>query len=167
MGLYGCAGGVIVSNDLSWVSIGDCFVSVFSSSGELKFVSPDGLENFQSYISKHSAFWRDPKRRIYIRSQFRNNPQQIINGRCAGYGALTGEKNAEYFIKSGRTEVSSGDIIIFYTDGFGRLTKNRNAFSYLKTIFYRPKNFLVFDQKLAKSNYGTFGRERTLIAILN
>lgn len=159
------AGAVINQNKLHWATIGDCQVAIFHNGGKLKFLSPDGVEDFRDYISKNSGHWRNPDRRRYIRSQFRNNPKNIVAGKCVGYGALTGEKNAEKFIISGSREIKKGDLAVLFTDGFAGVTGQKEAPRWLSKSFEDQSSFINYDQVLARKDYQKFGRERTLIAV--
>lgn len=156
------AGAVIDAGKLKWATIGDSQIAVFSQKGELKFVSPDGLKKFSNYVSKHPGYWRDPERRKFIRSQFRNNYNRSDS---AGYGALTGEKSAEKFIVSGLYGLETSDLVVIFTDGFAKLLLKDGVFKYLKKLFSDKEIFLLYAQKFGENDYKNFGHERTLIVI--
>lgn len=163
---YACVacGGIINKSILYWSSIGDAEIKVCDKKGNFKFESPNGVASFLKHVKINPQEWGKPKRRREIRSQFRNNPNKKKNGRLVAYGALTGEKNAEYFIYSGKVNLSKGDLIIFYTDGFSQTIKNKQ---FLKLINQKNvKKLLTLDKILSKQNYQKYGEERTLIIVL-
>ena len=164
---YACVacGGIIDKNILYWSSIGDAEIKVFDQNGNLKFGSPNGLASFLNYVKINPQDWGRSERRKEVRSQFRNNPNKNINGQLVAYGALTGEKNAEYFIKSGVVNLSKGDLIAVYTDGFAQTIKNKQ---FIELIYKNNlSELLALDKILSKQNYRKYGKERTLVAILS
>ena len=162
---YACVAlaGVINDNKLSWASIGDCQVMILDKIGKIKFVSTNGLENFLNYIGSHKDRWSDPERRKEIRSQYRNNPNEIIDGKTVSYGALTGEEVAETFIMTGAEELEIGDLAVFYTDGFAESLKQPSFNNVL--VLGSEEDLLNLDQKMAQNNYEKYGKERTIIAV--
>lgn len=169
---FGCtaAGGMIRGNRLHWGVIGDCGIAVYSRNGKLKFQSPNSVEIFEHYtkFGKIKFRWETPEGRKLVRSQYRNNLQQKINGICVSYGVLTGEKTAEAFMYFGKLKLTKGDLVIFYTDGFESTIKHNQFF---KKIYYKSESlleqsFVPFSLSLALKNYEKYGRERSLIAII-
>ena len=150
---YACVacGGVIDKSILYWSSIGDAEIKIFDQNGNLKFGSPNGVTSFLNYAKTNPQDWGKPERRREVRSQFRNNPNKSINGQLVAYGALTGEKNAEYFIKSGEVDLSKGDLITFYTDGFAQTIKNKQ---FIELVYKNNlSELLALDKILSKQNY--------------
>lgn len=160
----GCvmSGVIIKENKLSWASIGDCQMVVFDGSGNIVFLSPNGLELFDNYIEDSKKDWGNPARRVEIRREFRNKPGKKIDGKEVSYGAITGEKVAEEFIFSGEIDVDSSATVVLYTDGFAGYI-NRPEF--LAKLKGKKKDFIDWSNGLAPKDYKKFGRERTLIAI--
>lgn len=164
---YACVASVCVINDekLHWGYVGDCGLIVFDEKRNAKFQTPDGLENFLAYMANHSGYWHDSERRKLIRSQFRNNPEQIIGGKCVSYGALTGEKRAESFFQFGTYKLSSGDLVVVYSDGFAKTIDAPGFYEKIISSLIDHSVFLSFDKSLAQQDYEKFGKERTLVAI--
>ena len=107
--------------------------------------------------------------RKIIRSEYRNNVKKIYNNKCVSYGALTGEKVATEFINFGEIKLNKGDLVVFYSDGFEATVKRKKFF---QTIYQKDESlvdqyFIPYTLSLAKLDYHKFGRERTLIAIIN
>ena len=152
------AGAVIDGLKLQWASIGDCFVAIFDADGNLKFESPHGTEAWAEFESKNPGDWTKPEYRRKVRSQFRNNPEQIIDGKLVAYGALTGEPAAEKFIKSGSEELTEGDMVLCFSDGF--LHTMRHPEFYNKVT---SRGFGDWQQSLAEKDYAKYGHERTLL----
>lgn len=164
---YGCVAcaGIIGKNIIHWGFVGDCGLAIFDLGGKLKFRTPDGLQNFEEYIDKHPNYWRKPERRKYIRSEFRNNPNQIKDGRLVGYGALTGEESAQVFFQFGSNKIEKNDLIVLYTDGFAKSIEESAFYATLMHSFENDKLFMDFDLTLSQRDYIKYGRERTLAAI--
>jgi hypothetical protein len=122
---------------------------------------------FENYIRSKKGNWCQPERRKFIRSQFRNKPKQIFDGKLVSYGALTGEKEAECFMRFGETALEDGDLVVFYTDGFENLVKEKEFSEAIQLSFKNQSNciFLDFDKKFSEKNYDLYGHERTLTAI--
>ena len=96
-----------------------------------------------------------------VRKQFRNNPNNIVDGKCVSYGALTGEEEAIGFIKTGAVKIADGDTIIVYSDGMSNYLTDKefidNILSFNKDIFekYMHNKSLEDDKK--------YGSERTIV----
>lgn len=172
---FGCcaSGGVINKNKLCWGGICDCGIIIYDKNGKVKFQTPNWMKLFEKYENKHlrkKGFnWPMPEYRKMIRSEYRNNAKKTVNNKCVSYGALTGEKKAEEFMNFGEIGLSKGDLIVFYSDGFEYTVQHKKFF---KTIYQKDKNladqhFIPYTLSLAKQDYHKFGRERTLIAIIN
>lgn len=172
---FGCvvSGGVIYKNKLYWGGICDCGIIIYDKNGKVKFQTPNWMKTFENYenkyLRKNSFNWPMAKYRKMIRSEYRNNAKKIVNNKCVSYGALTGEKEAEEFINFGEIELSKGDLIVFYSDGFEYTVQHKKFF---KTLYRNNENltdqhFIPYTLSLAKQDYHKFGRERTLIATIN
>lgn len=165
---FGCvaSGGVIQDNTLHWGVIGDCGILVFSTEGDLLFRTPNSVESFERFIQEGKIVfkWETKEGRKLVRSQYRNRPDQIIDGQCASYGALTGEPAAEAFLYTGEYKLSTGDIVIFYSDGFEATILHPNFFKTIQDFQNIDINLKSFSQKLAQESPEVYGRERTLIA---
>ncbi len=165
---YACvaSGGVIKDGFLYWGAITDCGIIVYDKKGKTKFQTPDYMEPFAKYISKHKGYWNDPKRRVFIRSIFRNNSKQIKNGKLVSYGALTGEKQAEFFMHFGKVRLEKDDVIIFHTDGFTPIINNENFQTILSKDFMGIKSKISsLTSKLISQDIEKYGKEKTLVAI--
>ena len=149
------AGGQLSGHKLSWSSIGDCFVAVFDRSGQKKFASPDGVVAWTNSDDSKHGDWNKPEQRKLVRSHYRNNPDEP-----ASYGALTGEKAAEEFIKSGTVDLAPGDVVFCYSDGFAKLVDHPE---FLAKVMGNKSKFEDWDHQLAKQDYAKFGHERTLL----
>ena len=160
---FGCvaAGGVIKDNKLFWGSITDCGIVVYSKEGRVKFQTPNGMKSFGEYVKKKKIDWKKPANRKLIRSEYRNKPNKMVGGKSISYGVLTGEQEAEFFMKFGKIELTKGDRVVFYTDGFEEIIKQSDFFSKI----FIGSEFLIFCNKLASINYDKFGKEKSLIAV--
>jgi len=172
---FGCVsiGGVIYKNKLFWGGICDCGIIIYNKKGDVKFQTPNWMKIFEEYekknLQKPDFDFAQSKYRKMIRSEYRNNAKKIVNNKCVSYGALTGEKQAEIFMNFGEIELSKGDLIVFYSDGFESTMQHKIFFKtiYQKTESLVDQAFIPFSLSLAKQDYNKFGKERTLIAIIN
>lgn len=160
---FGCvaAGGVIKDKKLFWGSITDCGIVVYSKEGKVKFQTPNDMKSFGEYVKKKKIDWKKPANRKLIRSEYRNKPNKMVGGKSISYGVLTGEQEAEFFMKFGKIELTKGDMVVFYTDGFEEIIKQSDFFSKI----YISSEFLIFCNKLASINYDKFGKEKSLVAV--
>ncbi|MFH1564298.1 MAG: PP2C family serine/threonine-protein phosphatase [bacterium] len=172
---FGCvaSSGVIYNSRLFWAGICDCGIIVYNKNGKIKFQTPNWMKPFEEYeklnLQKRDFNFAMPKYRKMIRSEYRNNAKKIVENKCVSYGALTGEKEAEMFMNFGEIGLSKGDLVVFYTDGFEATMQHKKFF---KTIYHNTESlveqaFVPFSLSLAKEDYNKFGKERTLIAVIN
>ncbi|MFA5185130.1 MAG: hypothetical protein WC551_01455 [Patescibacteria group bacterium] len=170
---YGCAaaGAVISEEKLCWGVIADCGVIIYSKTGKLKFQSPNSMTTFERFTAegKIKFKWETQEGRRLVRSQYRNNASQMIDGTCASYGALTGEKTAETFMLCGMENIVKGDLILVYSDGFEPTLKHPDFFktTYNKSINIFEQKLVPFNLKLAQEKYEKFGKERSLLALIH
>jgi len=150
-------GGIIENNKLKYGFITDCGVSIFDEKGKLRFGTENEGPNSKGSIGEdvrkkyNSSFQEDKGRRI-IRSKYRNNLSEPL-----AYGALTGEKVAMNYVRTGEQKVMKGDYIIFYSDGFYPILFS-NKFNISKE-FNKLENY--FDRISDKID----GGEGTLVAL--
>jgi len=165
------SGGVIKGNKLYWGAICDCGIIIYSKNGKVKFRTPNWMKPFKEYenkyIRKKNFDWVLSEYRKIIRSEYRNNTKKIVNNKCVSYGVLTGEKEAEYFMNFGEINLTKGDLVVFYSDGFEATVKHNKFFDVIydfsKSIV--DQRFLPFTLNLALKDNEKFGKERTLIAV--
>lgn len=154
----------INNNILYWAYICDCGVIVYDKDGNIKFQTEDDKEKYSdSYINKIGIPWNFPEARIIVRKDYRNNINNIIDGRCVSYGALTGEDSAINFIKSGELELEDGDIVVVYTDGFSKWLNEKD---FIQNILNFDK--IVFEdyvESKSKTDYENYGKEKTLVLL--
>ena len=115
----------IKEDSVVWGYICDCGVAVIDEKGNTKFRTEDEgpklkdkgiwqdirLSRFVKEKGKENA-WINPSIRKIIRSEYRNNPDSPYS-----FGVLTGERSAEYFLKTGEEEIEPTDSVLVYTDG--------------------------------------------------
>lgn len=172
---FGCvaSGGIIYNGKLFWAGICDCGIIVYDKNGKIKFQTPNWMKTFEEYeksnLQKSDFNFAMPKYRKMVRSEYRNNAKKIVENKCVSYGALTGENEAEKFMNFGEIELSKGDLVVFYTDGFEATVQHKKFFKtiYQKTESLADQAFIPFSLSLAKKGYNKFGKERTLIAVIN
>ena len=161
---YGAVAACIsIDNDtLNYAYICDSGVIVYDNKGNIKFKTDDDKEIYSDpYIEATGITWYLPEERVMVRKQFRNNPNNIVDGKCVSYGALTGEDTAIGFIKTGSVKIDKDDTIIVYSDGMSNYLTDKefinNIINFNKDAFekYMHNKPLEDDKK--------YGSERTLV----
>ncbi len=156
----------IENNVLEYAYICDCGVIVYDSLGNIKFQTEDDKELYSDpFINKIGIAWNLPEARVIVRRDYRNNLNNIKNGKCVSYGALTGEESAEKFIRSGRLELKNGDIILVYSDGFTNLLCDSEFISQL--LNFEREKFESYIESKSSSDYEKYGKEKTLVMFKN
>lgn len=140
-----------------WWTLCDAGLRAFGANGQ-KFLSPGGWVNFPKIWDEG----KDEKEKIIIRHRDYRNV--VKNGKLAGYGVVTGEKNAVKYLNKG--VIKDCDTFLLYTDGF----ENYFAFEEFMNIFKAwpqdmKKQIENFVAEKSKVDPGKYGREKTLIAV--
>ena len=131
---YGAVASCIhIENDiLDYAYICDCGVIVYDKLGNVKFQTDDDKMIYSDpFINKINIPWNLPEARVIVRRDFRNNLNNVYDGKCVSYGAITGEESAIEFIKYGQVSLSNGDIILVYSDGFTNFLHDKEFISQL------------------------------------
>ena len=81
------------------------------------------------------------------------------------YGALTGEKEAEQFIRTGTLPLEKEDIIIFYSDGFASILKDNDFIN--EILHFNKEKIENYINKKSLENYDLYGKEKTMVLIKN
>ncbi len=156
----------IKDNVLNYAYICDCGVIVYDKKGNIKFKTKDDKELYSDpYINKISIPWNLPETRKIVRSKYRNNLNNIIDGKCVSYGALTGEESAISFIRNGQTKLEDGDIIIVYSDGFSNFLTEKEFIN--KIINFNKYTFEKYIENKSHEDYEKYGKEKTLVIYIN
>ncbi|VVB75520.1 Uncharacterised protein [Candidatus Tiddalikarchaeum anstoanum] len=161
---WGCeaSGGVIQNNTLYWSYICDCGVCVYDKNGSLKFRTNNDMKNIKQYLESIKFDWKLRECRKLVRSRFRNNPRNVINGRLLSYGAFTGEQNVMRFLKTGKVELSYGDYVFFYSHGMEDIVYSSSFIHHILT--YGLISLDEFCNHMAKQDK-RYESEGSLIAI--
>lgn len=148
--LYCCeaVGGRIVEDTLYCFSVGDCHISIYDEAYELLFTTINNHKIFEEYLDnvyqKENQFhWERPEDRVMVRRDYRNKPQNENS-----FGALSGEKEAEYYIDTYEVSLQKAKYICAYSDGCEPFFTTKES---IKKLLNNPKS-------LQNS-----GKERTLI----
>jgi len=161
----GCvaSGGKIEDNILHWGYVWDCGIIIFDKKGEIKMQSIDDVEHATEQFEKLTNNNRNkPENRVIRRREFRNNPLQIIEWVCYGFGALTWEENMKHFLHCWETMLEKDDYIVFYTDWFTPIIQREEFFkrTYHKSEAEKEKYF----EEVIHSDPKTYGKEKTIIS---
>ena len=154
----------IDDNKLYYSYICDCGIIIYDKDGNIKFQTDDDKALVDPYINNKANInhlsWNLKEARILVRKEFRNNIDNIIDGKCVSYGALTGEENAEYFIKEGTILLDNKDIVIIYSDGFTNFLKEKEFINNI--INFNEKDFINYLSKKEKEDKDKYGMEKTI-----
>lgn len=154
----------IKDNILEYAYICDCGIIVYDNNGNIKFLTKDDKELYSDpYINKINIPWNLPEARIIVRRDFRNNPNNMQNGICVSYGAITGEKNAEHFIRTGQITLEQNDIIAIYSDGFVNFLKDTTFIN--EILHFNKEKLEDYVNKKSLEDYNLYGKEKTLVLI--
>jgi len=152
--------GIILKNKIYYGYVGDCGLAIFDENNKLKFQTKDEVAPAVKRFREMYKNWKDfpqEKRTLIIHRDFRNNPDK------KGYGSFTGEEGVQDYYKLGIKELKNNDLIVFYSDGFCELLKDKNFVKILKEKNRKKlDNFIL--QK-AKENVQKYGHDRTFIAV--
>ncbi len=150
-------GGAIKNNQLYYGFIADCGVCVFDNKGKLRFRTenegPNSKGNIDKNVTKkYKTGFKFSEGRKIIRSRYRNN---LLNP--LSYGALTGEKQAIEYVRTGKFRLNNGDYILFYSDGMPPIIYSRKV--NISKQFNNLENYV--DKNLSKID----GCEGTMVAV--
>ena len=156
----------IKNSILNYAYICDCGVIVYDSIGNIKFQTDDDKELFSDpFINKIGIPWNLPEARVIVRRDYRNNLKNIYDGKCISYGAITGEQSAINFIKTGQIELTAGDIVLVYSDGFSKFLHDKDFI--LQIIDFKQEIFENYIEQKSKENYEKYSKEKTLVMFKN
>ena len=137
---------------------------MYDRNGNIKFKTIEEKEKYSDpYIDlvTEKTPWNLPESRVIIRRDYRNNLNNIINGRCISYGALTVEATAVHFIREGKIKFDIGDTVVVYSDGFSPLL---NTDDFIKQMLnFNKISFENYIDEISKSNCQKYGKEKTLV----
>lgn len=153
--------GIILKDNIYYGYVGDCSLLIFDKKNNLRFWTRDQVGPvLKRKAPKKIPDWNnlsEPEKIKILHKEFRNHP----SGR--GYGSFTGEKEVKKYYEIGNFSLNSGDMIVFYSDGFLPYFKFPE---FIKILRKQDKKALEdFTLKKAKENHKKFGTDRTVIAI--
>lgn len=152
----------IENNILYYAYICDCGVMVINDQADIVFQTEDDkLLYSDPFIDTMGIPWHLPEARRIVRSKYRNNLSNIVDGKCVSYGALTGEDSAINFIREGKLKLNKNDVAVVYSDGFTNLLKLKEIRELI--VNFGKERFEEYIDKISKINYEQYGKEKTLI----
>ncbi len=152
----------IDKNVLNWAYICDCGVIIYDKDGKIKFKTQDDKEIISDpYIDKIGVSWNNPETRVIVRRDYRNNLNNIQDGICVSYGAITGEENAKAFIRNGSLLIDDEDVVVVYTDGITNFLYEEEFINIITN--FNSLKFEKYIENKSKENYDKFGKEKTII----
>lgn len=152
----------IENNILNYAFICDCGIIIYDSEGNIKFQTEDEKELYSDpYINNIGVPWNLPDARVIVRREYRNNINNIQDGKCVSYGALTGEESAIDFIRTGKIKLENGDFIIIYSDGLSNFLPRKDFINQI--LNFEKKQFEQFINNESEKDYDKYGKEKTLV----
>lgn len=156
----------IENNILNYAFICDSGIIVYDSLGNIKFQTEDEKELYSDpyindEIKKSKIPWSNPNMRVRVRKNYRNNLNNIINGKIVSYGALTGEISANQFIRQGTLNLKTGDIIALYSDGFAKFLHESDFIYHI--LDFRSNEFEEYVNMKSNEDYNKYGSEKTIV----
>jgi len=152
----------IENNILKYAYIGDCGIIVYDKFGNIKMNTEDDKGVYSDpYIKKLGLKWNLPESRATIRREYRNNLDNIQDGKCVSYGAITGEAAAVNFIKQGKLELEQGDRIVLYSDGFVNFLREQEFIS--KILNFDNNEFENYVNEHSLIDNKKYGQEKTIL----
>ena len=143
-----------------WWSLCDAGVLLCDKDGIQKFQSPDGWINFPKNWKED----RGDKEKIILRHKDYRNKVQA--GKLIGYGVVDGEESAIAYLNTGVVDLSEGDLVFVYTDGFENYFGNNDFINIFTAWPADLKNKLEnFIAKKTAEDQSKYGREKTTLAI--
>lgn len=165
---YGAVAACVqISGDiLNYAYICDSGIIVYDNLGNIKFQTENDKELYsEHYINEmfkqNGISWNLPEARIRTRRDFRNNLNNIQDGKCVSYGALTGEADAAQFIRYGQLKITKEDIVLVYSDGFNNFLHDKEFINLLLN-FDKEKLESYVNLKSLNDNE-KYGKEKTIV----
>lgn len=163
---YAATAAFVVIKDtlVYWGSICDSYVTHIQN-GKVIFSSPQCSALKETDGPVFSGDPHDRKTKTIFTWKTKRNGINKENKRI-GYGVITGEKESEKYLSSGKFKLKADDTVVLFTDGFEDFLKLPDFTSLLTTwptdLESRIKNFT---KKKSDEDPETFGHERSVIAI--
>lgn len=147
---------------LHYAFVCDCGIIIYDKLGNIKFQTKDEKELYSDfYINKIGISWNLPEARVIVRKNYRNNINNIQDGKCVSYGAITGEEAAINFIRSGTIKLLEGDILILYSDGFSNFLYDKEFIKHI--LHFQKGEFELYVNEKSENDYNKYGKEKTII----
>lgn len=152
--------GLLLGNTLFYGYVGDCGLAIFNKENQLRFQAYDQAAAAQKKVRERYPNFESmsqDQQTIIMHKEFRNS----IAGE--GYGSFSGEEGVKkYYIIDG-IDLSRGDLVVFYSDGFASYLSSPEFINILRC---RDKKALDdFTSQKAKEDYQKFGTDRTVLSI--
>lgn len=154
--------GIIENNTLFFGYICDCGISILDTLGKIRFRTKNDMRVLDKFVKINKLNWKNPSVRKTIRSKFRNNSEKIIKKGMLSYGALTGEKTALDFVKTGKYTIEKDNFVLFYSDGMESMVYSKAFRNYLSKNKFKNLQKFCEDLCLKTKKYQ---KEGTLVAI--
>lgn len=146
-------GGIIIGNTMYCFSIGDCHITVLDENENIVFTTINNHKQFEDYLQKiytkaNNFDWNRADDRRMVRQEYRNNPTKKYEGKDVSFGALSGEKEAEYYIDVYEVNLENTKYICAYSDGCEPIFEDKG----------KLHEILQYPERLKNE-----GKERTLV----
>lgn len=159
--------GFFANGILYFAQINDSGVMVFDPLGnrEVDFViNSKPFINYLTGLEKAGKFQPGSKEEhIFVRSQVVNNRNLFYQGQKIDFGVMNGQDEAVDFLHFGCCNLASGQIALFYTDGFLPFVYDRD---FIQRLYKTDKKSDLEDYLKAKEKEAEkFQKEKSLIIV--
>jgi len=147
-----------------WWTLCDSGIALFNKNGKQLFISLNVWIMLEKFIPKNLKKITGKERFKMLHKDYRNAVDE--NGRPVGYGVVTGEEAAKYYLNCGEADLNVGDLIFVYTDGFENyfnLKEFKDLFNLWPDDISSQLENIIADR--SKTELAKYGSEKTLIAI--
>lgn len=149
-----------------WASLCDSFVAHIDGQGKIRFMSPVCWPDVRRrrFLPPEWETSPEDERKKIIRKKYRNGVNK--QGELIGYGVVTGEQTAQRYVHYGSFDITLGDIILIYTDGFERYAELPGFIDlFRKWPADLEQKVREFTDIMSRKDPANFGHERSLIAV--
>jgi len=162
-----CSYGYIKDETLYFGQLNDSGVMVFDAerNKEVDFVYNSTLyvQLITQLESAGEFLPGSPEEHVFVRSNVVNNPDLEIENKKVNFGVLDGRENAKKFLHYGSSHLFSGQIILFYTDGFIPFVYDKEFID----LLFETEDRTIVEQHIADKNIlgDKYKKNKSLIVV--
>jgi hypothetical protein len=161
----------LVNNQLIYGFLTDCGVAIVGKDAQLKFITPEIWPRIEQPTDKHLQNILKKGQGSYrqYRNYVRNNPELVVGEQFYSHGVINGQEGMLKYVEVGQQELSQGDTVVVFTDGFRHYFQHQEFLKILSkddlNEFEKELDFLGFDLLQQGKAVPEYGFERTLVLL--